>query len=50
MGGRGAGLHMRTPILGAPGGRASEGGGAEDETIGGRVVTGLTCIVMGFST
>ena len=47
MGGKAASLHVRTAALD---GRASEGGGAEDETMGGRVIMGLTDIVTGFNT
>ena len=48
MGVRVTGLRMRTATLSALGGRASNGGGAEDETMGGRVIMGLMRIVMGW--
>ena len=46
--GRASGLCVRTAALCIVGGRASRGGGAEAETIGGRVITGLTGGVTGF--
>ena len=50
VGVRVADLHVRTATLGAPCGRASDGGGAEAETVGVRVVTGSMHIVTGFNT
>ena len=44
---RGTGLHVRTTTLG---GSASQLGGAEAETMGGRVVMGPMCIVTVFNT
>ena len=48
MGERATGLCVKTAALGALGERATQGGRAEAETIGGRVVVGPTCRVMGF--
>ena len=46
--GRATGLRVMTTALGALSGRASQSGGAENDTMGGRVVTGPTGVVKGF--
>ena len=50
MRGRVTGLHVgnATPLFADEGGRASGGGESEAETVGGRVITGPTCIVTEF--
>ena len=52
VGVRDAGLHVRTatPLSAGESGKASGEGGAETETVSGRVVTGLMHIMAGLNT
>ena len=50
VGRRATGLCVRPAALGALGERAFQGGGTENETVGGRVVAGVTGILTGFNT
>ena len=43
-------MHVMTATLSAPGRRASDGGGAEAEAIGRRVIMGQMRVVTGFTT